>query len=202
MEIFDRLDDVAALVEGAKALPLSQSCVVPRDELLDLLDDVREAIPDQMREAMEILERRDDIIADAAAAAAEQSQQADTYAEWTKAEARAEAERVVAAAKAHGRRLVASHEIVAGARDEAERISAEARAEARRVMTQAEAQAAALMAATEDALDMALSEVRRRRNHLRAAVLRDTAEPPQADAAGDFFDIEATGGFDSRSLRY
>ena len=39
MEIHERLDDIAQLVETAGAVPLSTSCVVRRNEALDLVVD-------------------------------------------------------------------------------------------------------------------------------------------------------------------
>ena len=193
MEIFDRLDDVSTMVETAKAVPLSQSCVVPRLELLDLIDDVRVAIPDTVREADLVLRRRDDILADArretdalvASARAEvlaTRAEADDYSQRVRAEARSAAEQTVANARAKAAQLVDAHAIASAARSEAAHIIAEARAEAQRILTQTEAQSAALMASTEDALDIALAEVRRRRAHLRAAAVAEPMPPTSHNA--------------------
>jgi hypothetical protein len=51
MEIHERLDDIAQLLETARAVPLSTSCVVPRNEALDLVEDARDALPEAIREA-------------------------------------------------------------------------------------------------------------------------------------------------------
>ena len=58
MEIHERLDDIAQLLETARAVPLSTSCVVPRNEALDLVEDARDALPEAIREADEILANR------------------------------------------------------------------------------------------------------------------------------------------------
>ena len=39
MDIHDKLDDLSALVESARAMPMSASCVVNRAQILDLLDE-------------------------------------------------------------------------------------------------------------------------------------------------------------------
>ena len=38
MDVHDKLDELSALVEGARAMPMSASCVVNRAQVLDLLD--------------------------------------------------------------------------------------------------------------------------------------------------------------------
>ena len=66
-EIVERLDDLTDLIETAKALPLSQSCMVPRAEMLDLIDDARASLPESVLAAEQVLIRRDQILADAQA---------------------------------------------------------------------------------------------------------------------------------------
>ena len=47
----DLLTELVELVETARAVPMSASCVVPREHVLDLLDELREALPPEMDEA-------------------------------------------------------------------------------------------------------------------------------------------------------
>ncbi len=212
MEILDRLDDVNDLVESAKALPLSQSCVVPRPELLDLLDDVRAALPESLREADLVLRQRDDIITDARLETERLTDSAHDEATRIRGDAQDEAdrsvyeakvaaERIITDARVQAERLTDSHAITLAAQDEAARLLAEARAEARRVTLQAEAQGAALMASAEDALEVALVEVRRRREHLRPAVSEPVIQGSQYASyhpADDFFDLESAGGLEGQ----
>ena len=41
--VFEALDELVTIVEEARGLPMTASCVVPRGDVLELLDDVRDA---------------------------------------------------------------------------------------------------------------------------------------------------------------
>ena len=43
--VFESLDALVTLVEEARCLPMTATCVVSRGDVLELLDDVREALP-------------------------------------------------------------------------------------------------------------------------------------------------------------
>ncbi|MBN9619220.1 MAG: DivIVA domain-containing protein, partial [Actinobacteria bacterium] len=54
----DLLTELIELVETARALPMSASCVLPRERLLDLLDELREVLPPEMDEARTVIATR------------------------------------------------------------------------------------------------------------------------------------------------
>jgi cell division septum initiation protein DivIVA len=56
VDVHEKLDGIIALVEGARAMPMSTSCVVNRGELLALLADLRGAIPSQVDDAQRVLD--------------------------------------------------------------------------------------------------------------------------------------------------
>ncbi len=58
------LTELVELVETARAVPMSSSCVVPREHLLDLLDDLRDVLPAEMDEARRLAAQRDTLIGD------------------------------------------------------------------------------------------------------------------------------------------
>lgn len=95
------LTDLVEIVETARALPMSSSCVVPREQMLDLLDALREVMPPEMAQARSVVARRDSI-----------EQHALDASEESLAEARAEGERIVYAAR------VQAHELLESARAE------------------------------------------------------------------------------------
>ena len=66
MEVYERLDDLVDLIEGARGVPLSDSCVINRTIALDLLEAVRALMPASLRDAATILADRDDVLEDAA----------------------------------------------------------------------------------------------------------------------------------------
>jgi cell division septum initiation protein DivIVA len=106
------LTDLVELVETARTLPMSSSCVLPRERVLDLLDELRETLPPEMEQARRLVARRDGLLAGAEAAAVQ-----------TRERAMAEAEALVAAAGGRADELIReaearAHEIVEAGRAE------------------------------------------------------------------------------------
>ena len=60
--VFEALDELVQIVEQAYGVPISSSCLVPRNEVLALLDDIRDAIPNEMDDAQDVLDRQDAIL--------------------------------------------------------------------------------------------------------------------------------------------
>lgn len=89
------LTELVELVETARAVPMSGSCVVPREHTLDLLDDLREVLPAEMGEARRIVAERDAVLAEASAKSAELHAAAAGQAAELLADARAESARLV-----------------------------------------------------------------------------------------------------------
>ena len=102
------LEALAAAVEQARAMPMSSSVLVNRAELLDLVDQAREALPAQ-------LGRADALLADADAA---------------RADASAEAEAILARAREQADRLVEAEAVTIQARDRAAQLLADAQEQA------------------------------------------------------------------------
>ena len=102
------LEALAAAVEQARAMPMSSSVLVNRAELLDLVDQAREALPAQ-------LGRADALLADADAA---------------RADASAEAEAILARAREQADRLVEAEAVTVQARDRAAQLLADAQEQA------------------------------------------------------------------------
>lgn len=142
------LTELTEVVETARALPMSTSCVLPREHLLDLLDELREVMPPEMDEARTVIATRDRLLKEAYEKAAETRQRAVVEADTVLADAGHRAEQLLAdaqrraaetlqAAEAEHARLVASttvHQAAAKAasalREDAERYQAQVSAEA------------------------------------------------------------------------
>ncbi len=62
MESVEKLSSAITMVEEARGVPLSASCVVHRGEMLELLDDARAALPADLAAAQKVLATRDAII--------------------------------------------------------------------------------------------------------------------------------------------
>lgn len=109
------LDDLAALVENARAMPMSASVLVHRGDALALVDELRAALPEQLAHADEVLAEADAVLEDA-----------HRQAEETLATARARAVELVQTEQVVVQAQSRAHEIV----DEAERAAAALRRDA------------------------------------------------------------------------
>jgi hypothetical protein len=62
VDVHDKLDEITGLVENARSMPMSASCIVNRSELLGLLEELRELIPEEFRHAQLLLTDRDVVV--------------------------------------------------------------------------------------------------------------------------------------------
>jgi cell division septum initiation protein DivIVA len=92
------LTELIESVETARAVPMSASCVLPREKVLDLLDELREVLPPEMDEARTVIATRDRLLKEAYEAAAESRARAVTEADTLLADAQHNAEQTLAAA--------------------------------------------------------------------------------------------------------
>jgi vacuolar-type H+-ATPase subunit H len=65
VEILDLIDSLEELVIQARRLPVGGNLVVDRKRMLDVIDQMRLAVPADLRQATQVLETRDQIIAEA-----------------------------------------------------------------------------------------------------------------------------------------
>jgi cell division septum initiation protein DivIVA len=145
VDVHDKLDEIVAAVEAARAMPMSASCIVNRAETLALLDELRELLPGELAEAEELLESRDDVVE----------------------EGHAEAARIIEEAKRERARLVAKTEVAQEAAREAERIITEAEDESQRMRDDVDEYVDAKLANFEVVLGKTLAAVERGREKLR-----------------------------------
>jgi cell division septum initiation protein DivIVA len=145
VSVHDTLDELVALIEGARSMPMSSSCVVNRADVLGLLDEVRAQLPEEIDRAEQVLRRRESVVESG----------------------RTDAERIVADAHDERMRLVSQTEVYAQAQHEASRIRAEAEAETRRRRDEIDAYVDGKLAMFEITLNKTLSAVTRGRERLR-----------------------------------
>ncbi len=146
MDPLDRIDEILALVEGARSVPMSRNCMIDRGELIAALEQLREELPTEMRRATALLDERDKII-DAG---------------------RREAERIIAEGEAEHARLVSVNEIVVSAEHEAGRITGEARAETQRLREEVDDYVDTALANFEQFLTRSLASIERGRDKMHA----------------------------------
>lgn len=108
MDAVEKLTSAIKMIEEARGVPLSASCVVHRGEMLGLLDEAKAALPETIAKAESILANREKVVD----------------------EGRMQAEKMVAMAREEASQLIEQTAIMQQARDEAKNIMAQARQEA------------------------------------------------------------------------
>ena len=108
MDSIEKLTTAIAMVEEARGVPLSASCVLHRGEILEVLDGARAALPSDLEAARKILASRDSLIE----------------------EGRTSAEALIASAREEVSRMIEQTAIVSAAREEAQHILDDAHLEA------------------------------------------------------------------------
>ena len=151
MDSVEKLASAITMVEEARGVPLSASCVVHRGEMLELLDDARAALPTDLASAEKLLGARDAIIE----------------------EGRVSAEQMIAIAREDVARMVEQTSIVAIARDEARKIIDDARSLADQEKQEVEEYIDGRLATLEVILNKTQDAVARGRERLAGANDKD-----------------------------
>ncbi|MGA2470207.1 MAG: ATPase [Solirubrobacteraceae bacterium] len=142
--LIDKLDD---LVHNAKQVPLTDQVRVDKEEIYDLLDQMRATIPEEIKQARWIVKERQEMLA----------------------EAKREAERIVREGRERQERLIADEEIVKAAERAAEDIIEDARAHEREIRLGAEDYADEILDTLETNLSKFIAAVQRGRERLQSS---------------------------------
>jgi len=132
------------MIEEAKGVPLSASCVIHRGELLAILDQARVAFPSDLERAMKILREQDRLIE----------------------EAKGSADALIAQAREEVASMVAQTEIVAAARKEAKKIIDEVNDESEAQQEEIDAYVDSRLATLEVILNKTLDTITKGRERL------------------------------------
>jgi vacuolar-type H+-ATPase subunit H len=159
MDSIEKLNTAIAIVEEARGVPLSASCVVHRGEMLEILEGARAVLPADLSGAEDIIAKRDQIIEDG----------------------RTSAESMIATAREDVSRMVEQTSIVQAARDEAQRILDEARDVAEDERREVEAYIDGRLATLEVILNKTMEAVARGRERLEGADDKDVLSQLNSD---------------------
>lgn len=147
MNVDELLDMIDEMIDSAWGLPLSGGrCFIDAEKLRDIIDDIRLNLPQEIKQAKNIVADRTDIINNA----------------------RREAEAIVRTAEERARQLVAQEEIVKQAQAKANDILGSAQTKAREMRRAANDYVDDIMKRTDEALANNLAELRKARQNLRA----------------------------------
>jgi len=144
MEVIERISNAITMVEEARGVPLSASCVLHRGELLEILDQARVSLPADLDQAQQIIRDQDQIISNA----------------------HDSADKLIEHAREEVSSMVAQTEIVAAARKEAQRILDEVNEEAKAQQDKIDAYVDSRLATLEVILNKTMDVVVRGRERL------------------------------------
>ena len=141
MDVHEKLAELTAIVEQARSMPMSASCVVNRGEVLGLIEEIRALLPEEFRHAQMLLADRESVVD----------------------EGRREAQRLINRAEEERLALTSETEVVSEARRQAQRIRSDAVQEAETMRREVDDYVDTKLANFEVVLEKTIGAVRRGR---------------------------------------
>jgi len=139
VDILDLLDQLEEVLGAGSHLPLTSRTLVDEQEILDILDQIRVSIPDEIKAARRVTQEREQVLADA----------------------RAEADRLLRAADARVADRLADHHLVRAAESRAADIEERAHEEAERMRRETDAYAQRVLEKLREQISQVASSVER-----------------------------------------
>lgn len=147
-EVLQLLEMLYTMISEAWGVPLgNDKCIIERDKVLNILDEVKAQLPKELAEAKRLVNARDEFIGSA----------------------KREAASIRKAAEDRARELINEQEIVRTAKQRSSELVSTAEAQARELYRVANAYVDDALRRTEDALSSALDEVSQSRARFRTA---------------------------------
>jgi cell division septum initiation protein DivIVA len=138
MDILHLIDRLEEILNESRPFPFTHNVIVDEDRVLDLIDQMRVAIPEEVKKAQQLLAQRDRLLA----------------------QAQEEANRTLALAREKSEQLVERDAIVQAAQARADQIVNQARADIEATRQDADAYAMDVLTRLEVELDRVLTQVR------------------------------------------
>ena len=141
MDVMRLIDRLEALVSSGTRIPMTSRTIIDEQEFLDIIDQIRVALPEELRQARKLSQERDKVIS----------------------QAQIEADRILSSAREQVSSLVANSEVVLAAKKEAEELLAEARERAAEIKSDADSYAIEVLTRLENELQRVVAQIRRGR---------------------------------------
>ena len=138
MDILHLVDRLEELFNRSRPIPLTHNVIVDEDRILEIIDQMRISIPDEVKKAQQITAQRDRILA----------------------QAQEEANRTIALAKQKAEEVLSREAIVQAAQARVEQIVAQARAESETTRREADDYTIEALTALEAELNRLLHQAR------------------------------------------
>ena len=138
MDILQMIDRLEELLNESRPLPFTHNVIVDEDRMLDLIDQMRVSIPEEVKKAQQLLAQRDRLIA----------------------QAQEEANRTVSLARDRSTELVERDQVVQAAYSQAEQIKAQAHLDGEAIRRDADAYVLETLRNLEMEMERAIGQVR------------------------------------------
>ena len=161
VEILQLLDRLESLVSTGTRLPLTSRALVDEQEFVDILDEIRAAVPEEVRQAKRLSLEKDKVIL----------------------QAQSEADKIINAARDEATRILQEDHLIRAAREQADAYVQEAIRRAEEVRRGADEYALAALDGLEDQLTRLIGTVRKgkttleRSLHVEPATEESPSEP-------------------------
>ena len=153
MDILQMIDRLEELLNESRPLPFTHNVIVDEDRMLDLIDQMRVSIPEEVKKAQQLLAQRDRLMA----------------------QAQEEANRTIAIARDKSDQLVERDAIVQAAYSQAEQIKAQAQVDGEAIRQDADTYVVETLRNLEVEMERALNQIRNGIRSLQAE------QPPEEE---------------------
>jgi transcription initiation factor TFIID subunit TAF12 len=168
MDILQLIDRLEELFNDAKAVPFTHNVIVDEDRMLELIDQMRIAIPDEVKKAQQVVAQRDRVMA----------------------QAQEEANRTVQIARDKAAEMVQKDIITQEAQRRAEQILNQARAEAEAIRADADNYVLETLLQLQDQITKLSNQVNNGIHMVQQDQVRKAAMPPSSIPANATEKIE------------
>ncbi len=163
MDILHLIDRLEELFNASRPIPFTHNVIVDEDRMLDLIDQMRVAIPEEVKKAQQLLAQRDRLLA----------------------QAQEEVNRTLALAREKSEKLVEQDSIVQAARSRADQIIAQAQADAEATRREADEYVMETLRRLEEELERDLTQVRNGIQALRSQLPPMPTVPAEESAPAE-----------------
>lgn len=162
MDILHLVDRIEELFNESRAVPFTRNVVVDEDKMLDIIDQMRVTIPEEVKKAQQIVSQKDRIVA----------------------QAQEEASRIVALAKEKAEQIVDREAIVKSAQTRGSQIVTQARDDANNTRHDADEYVIQSLQTLEDEVTRLLNQIRNGIRKIEEDRLRGSV-PPAPEMKGE-----------------
>ncbi len=158
IDVLYLVDRLEALLGKGWRVPMTSKTMIDEDEFLDIVDQMRIAFPEEIKQAKKIVQDRERVIA----------------------QAQEEATRIIALAKEDGARLTNDHAVAKSAQQQAAQINQQANATATAIRQGADEYAAQVLKELQERLDYVAQQVAALQNQIyNGLTVIQTQDAPQ-----------------------